>query len=103
MRVSGIKSHPSYRLDWSTFAVKVDGEVVRDCLFADDQEGRVIHCLVDQVDNVLVVNSTGTGPKLAERRGKVTIYKTSLPLTDRYSDAFLALFSADSPSIVRPH
>lgn len=102
MKLSGIKAHRTYRPDYSTFVVICDGEIVRDCLFADDQAGRVITAVLDAERNCLRPNRNGSGPQLAERRGKVVIAKTSLPLTERYTDAFLAMFSKETP-IVRPH
>lgn len=103
MRVCGIKSHPSYRTDYSAYEVRLDTEIVRDCVFADDVDGRVICLVRDPVNNVIRSNDDGTGPLLDEKRGRVTIRKTSLPLTERYTDAFLALFQKNKTPIIRPH
>jgi hypothetical protein len=97
--ISAIKTRREYRPDWSRFAVYLDDVIVKDCIFASEVEGRVAKAVEDGIGN-LIVNDAGTGPRVNEHRGVVRIERTSLPLTDRYSEAFLKVFSNDHKLLV---
>lgn len=103
MKICGLKSHPEYRPDYSLYEVRVDGQLVIDCVFADDEKDWAIHLIRDPDKNIILSNAANTGPKLAELRGKVYIRRTSRPLNERYSEAFLNLFTANKTPLIRPH
>jgi hypothetical protein len=100
--ICALKTHRHYRRDWSAFEVRLDGAIVKDFLFADAVRGRVIQMVHDPVSNAIVLNDRADGPKIRELKGRVAIDRTSTPLTDRFTEAALAVLSKSGATIVRP-
>ena len=72
MRVSVKKTDIGYVDDPMNYEVSLDGEILKNCITADEEEGMVIVYDTDKKGG-LVPGEKGCGPVLKTLRGKVTI------------------------------
>lgn len=68
MRLSAYPAHPDYKTEWLPCHVFLDGELVSDCVYADDERGLVFVHARDRQGNLIIL-----GDKVALRHmaGKV--------------------------------
>lgn len=98
--ISASMSHPAFHPNYHQFEVRADGEIVRDCIFADVKTGQ--YAYLKASGGMIVPNADNTGPLVTMAQAVVTIARSSLPLTDRYSEEYLTIF-AKQHKIVRPN